>query len=295
MDEKEQFRKWWEENGKRGISFCECNYTKAPLKKVRAWVQEFKGVTPTVKPRKKAKIVQINDLHIPHHDKKALDVFMQFLKDFKPDQIVIAGDLLDFYQLSSFDKDPMRRFTIQDEIDVCYEVLKELKALCSEIHFIKGNHEDRLRRFLWKNPSLASIKVLELPKLLNLDSLKIEYHDYEYVFNKFRFTHGSIVRQDSGATAKAELIKYGSSMSSGHTHRLGSYLKTDARGTVGAYEMGCLCDLEPEYIAGTPNWCQGFGVFYFDDDRFFCQQIPIIKHEFIYGGKKYKCSKTYSD
>lgn len=293
MDEKELFRIWWEENGKRGISFCECNYTKATVAKVRAWVQEFKGMPD--KPRKKykpnQKIVQINDLHIPFHDKKALEVFNLFLKDFKPDQLVIAGDLLDFYQLSSFDKDPMRRFTIQDEIDVCYEVLKKFKALCPEIHFIKGNHEDRLRRFLWKNPSLASIKVLELPKLLNLDSLEIEYHDYEYIFNGFRFTHGTIVRQDSGATAKAELLKYGSSMSSGHTHRISSFLKTDARGTVGAYEMGCLCSLEPEYINGVPNWCQGFGVFHFMGDRFFCQQIPIIKHEFIYGGKRYKCSK----
>lgn len=294
MDEKELFRIWWEENGKRGISFCECNYTKATLAKVRAWVQEFKGMpsNPKKKHKLNQKIVQINDLHIPFHDKKALEVFNLFLKDFKPDQLVIAGDLLDFYQLSSFDKDPMRRFTIQDEIDVCYEVLKEFKLLCPNIHFIKGNHEDRLRRFLWKNPSLASIKVLELPKLLNLDSLEIEYHDYEYIFNGFRFTHGTIVRQDSGATAKAELLKYGSSMSSGHTHRISSFLKTDARGTVGAYEMGCLCSLEPEYINGVPNWCQGFGVFHFMGDRFFCQQIPIIKHEFIYGGKRYKCSKV---
>jgi UDP-2,3-diacylglucosamine pyrophosphatase LpxH len=131
------------------------------LAKVRAWVKEFKGMpsNPKKKYKPNQKIVQINDLHIPFHDKKALEVFNLFLKDFKPDQLVIAGDLLDFYQLSSFDKDPMRRFTIQDEIDVCYEVLKEFKELCPNIHFIKGNHEDRLRRFLWKNPSLASIKV----------------------------------------------------------------------------------------------------------------------------------------
>ena len=82
MDEKEQFRKWWEENGKRGISFCECNYTKSTLKKVRAWVQEFKGVTPVIKPSRKAKIVQINDLHIPHHDKKTLEIFYGVLEGF---------------------------------------------------------------------------------------------------------------------------------------------------------------------------------------------------------------------
>lgn len=285
MSEKQAFYEWWLNNGCRGISYCEINYNKIPKSKIREYIKEF---SKDKKENKKQKIVQINDLHIPFHDKNTLEVFYKFLKDVKVDKIIIAGDLLDFYELSTFDKDPMRKFTIQEEIDKCYEVLKKLKEYCSEIHFIKGNHEDRLRRFLWKNPSLASIKVLELSKLLNLDTLGIEYHDFEYVYRKFRFTHGTIVRQESGATAKAELLKYGGSMASGHTHRLAMYIKTDARGTVGAYEGGCLCELTPEYIQGTPNWQQGFLVFDFDGDRFFCQVVPIIDHKFIYGNKKYQ-------
>lgn len=285
MDDKQAFHDWWVSNGRRGISYCENNYNKIPSLKIREYLKEFQGEK---KENKQQRIVQINDLHIPYHDKKTIEVFLKFLKDVKIDKLVIAGDLLDFYELSTFDKDPKRKFTIQDEIDQCYEILKEFKKYCPEIHFIKGNHESRLKRFLWKNPSLASIKVLELSKLLNLDSLDIYYHEFEYIFRKFRFTHGSIVRQDSGATAKAELLKYGGSMASGHTHRLGSYIKTDARGTVGAYEGGCMCDLQPEYIEGVPNWTQGFLVFDFDGDRFFCQVVPILEHKFIFGKKKYQ-------
>jgi hypothetical protein len=121
-----------------------------------------------------------------------------------------------------------------------------------------------------------------------LDTLGIAYHDFEYIFRNFRFTHGTIVRQESGASARAELLKYGSSMSSGHTHRLSMYIKTDARGTVGAYEGGCMCDLNPEYIQGVPNWTQGFLVFDFDNNRFFCQVVPILDHKFIYGNKVYQ-------
>jgi predicted phosphodiesterase len=289
MDDKQAFHKWWLDNGCRGISYCENHYNKISSRKIREYLKEFFETKERCKKSKdKQKIVQINDLHIPHHDKKTIEVFIKFLKDFKPDKLVIAGDLLDFYELSTFDKDPMRRFTIQDEIDQCYEVLKEFKEYCSEIHFIKGNHEDRLRRFLWKNPSLASIKVLELSKLLNLDTLGIEYHDFEYNFRHFRFTHGAIVRQESGASARAELLKYGGSMASGHTHRLGLYIKTDSRGTIAAYEGGCMCDLQPEYIQGVPNWQQGFLVFNFDKDRFFCQVVPILDHKFIFGQKKYQ-------
>ena len=285
MDEKQAFHDWWENNGCRGISYCENHYNKISHGKIRKYLKEFEGEK---KESKKQRIVQINDLHIPYHDKKTIEVFVKFLKDVKVDKLVIAGDLLDFYELSTFDKDPKRKFTIQDEIDQCYEVLKEFKKYCPEIHFIKGNHESRLKKFLWKNPSLASIKVLELSKLLNLDSLGIEYHDFEYIYRKFRFTHGTVVRQDSGATAKAELLKYGGSMASGHTHRLSMFIKTDSRGTVGAYEGGCMCDLNPEYIQGTPNWTQGFLVFDFDGDRFFCQVVPILDHKFIFGQKKYQ-------
>lgn len=286
MDEKQQFFDWWKSNGCRGISYCENNYNAISHGKIRKYLKEFSKENPKENP--KQRVIQINDLHIPYHDKRTLDLFYKFSEDTKNDKLIIAGDLLDFYELSSFDKNPQRRFSIQEEIDQCYEVLKELKKHYKEIHFIKGNHCDRLRRFLWKNPSLASIKVLELPKLLNLDSLGIEYHDYEYVYRKFRFTHGTIVRQECGATAKAELLKYGSSMASGHTHRLGFYLKTDARGTVGAYEGGCMCDLHPEYIQGCPNWQQGFLAFNFDNDRYYCQVVPILEHKFIFGNKKYQ-------
>jgi predicted phosphodiesterase len=289
MNEKQLFYDWWKSNGCRGISYCENNYRKISSRKIREYLKEFEEENKSKhKEKNKQRIVQINDLHIPYHDKKTIEVFLKFLRDVKIDKLVIAGDLLDFYELSTFDKDPMRKYNIQDEIDQCYEILKELKKYCPEIHFIKGNHEDRLRRFLWKNPSLASIKVLELSKLLNMDTLGIEYHDFEYIFRRFRFTHGSIVRQDSGATAKAELLKYGSSMSSGHTHRLSMFIKTDARGTVGAYEGGCMCNLNPEYIQGVPNWQQGFLVFDFDGDRFFCQVVPILDHKFIFGKKKYE-------
>ena len=61
--EKEKFREWWENNGRRGISFCECNYKEAPLSKIREWVQEFKGVENPIKKhyskqKNKATIIQ---------------------------------------------------------------------------------------------------------------------------------------------------------------------------------------------------------------------------------------------
>ena len=294
MSTVDLLEQWWIANDKPSLAQAKKKYRLASMPFGNIETNTFNNLiesfiySDTTNQAYKTKIVQINDIHIPFQDKATLKVLYKFLEDFKPDQIVIAGDMLDFYELSTFDKDPKRKFCIQDEIDQSYEFLKELKKYCDEIHFIKGNHEARLKRFLWKNPSLASIKVLELPKLLNLDTLGIFYHDFEYIYNNFRYTHGTIVRQESGATAKAELLKYGNSMASGHTHRLGMYLKTDSRGTVAAYEGGCLCGLQPEYVDGIPNWTQGFIVYNFIGFRFFAQLIPIIDHKFIYGNKKYE-------
>ncbi len=234
------------------------------------------------------KIVQINDAHVPFHDEKTFSVIYKFLEYFKPHQLVIPGDFVDFYELSCFDKNPKRKLSLQDEIDKSYQILKTLKELVNEIHFIQGNHEERLRKFLWKNPELSSLKCLEIDKLLNLDLLKINFYEHEYVYKSLSFTHGEVARKYSSYTARAEHDNYGSNRSIGHTHRLGSYFKTDKRGTTSCYEGGCTCILNPEYISGTPNWQQAITIFYFRDNMFFAQQIPIHNNQFIFNGRMFK-------
>lgn len=238
-----------------------------------------------------AKVVQINDVHVPFHDKQSVNAFLKFYEDFKPDKLVIAGDFFDFYELSKFDKNPERRKSLQEELTEGIELLGEFLRLSpkTQVHFIKGNHEDRLRRYLWRFPELSSLDELDFASLASLRRMGIEYHEESFVFNKFIFTHGFKCSKHSSYTAKAELEEHGTSGSSGHTHRMGRFLKTDYRGTIGWFENGCLCDLQPEYMKGKiANWQQCFSVIYFQDDRFHYEQVPIINHEFLYGGKLYK-------
>ena len=44
----------------------------------------------------------ISDIHIPFQDEDAVAVMQTFAKDYKPDNLYINGDMLDFYSLSSF-------------------------------------------------------------------------------------------------------------------------------------------------------------------------------------------------
>jgi predicted phosphodiesterase len=269
------------------MDFLNDDYVYHPPEEHMKLVEEYRQKKKEEKTKDLVKILQINDVHIPYHDKKTLKAVFEFTEYYKPDKLVIAGDFLDFYELSKFDKNPSRKSNLQDEITEAIEILGEFKKLIPEIHFIKGNHEDRLRSYLWKSPELSSLDALDLGSLLSLNRMNIDYHEHSYHFNKFIFTHGSKISQQSSYSARRELETHGTSGSSGHTHRLGASYKTDYRGTIGWFENGCLCNLNPEYIQGKPNWQQAISVFNFIDDRFFCQQIPIIDNEFIFDGRRF--------
>lgn len=52
------------------------------------------------------KIMVVSDIHFPYEDKSAVAAFIEEVRLRKPDVIVLNGDLLDFYKLSKFSKDP---------------------------------------------------------------------------------------------------------------------------------------------------------------------------------------------
>ena len=199
---------------------------------------------------KQLKVVTINDVHVPFQNNEMIKNFISLLEDEQPDVIILNGDMVDFYDLSSFDKDPSRQDNLQDELDTLYRMLLVIRGACpeAEIVYVEGNHEDRLRRYLWKQaPALNSLRSLKLEVLLNLDALGIKLVKKHFI-KGFMFAHGKVVRTHSSYSAKAEFESRGCSGISGHTHRMGSHCKTNATGTFGWWENGCGCELTPEYV-----------------------------------------------
>lgn len=242
--------------------------------------------------KKYEKAVIVNDFHYPFEDGKTVKVFNHFIKDLKPDLVFILGDLIDFYEVSRFDKDPSRKTKLQDEIDAGVKQLQYIRKILpkAKIYLKEGNHTDRLRRYLWKHPELSSLKSLKLENLLNLDELKIKLIPYDkpFMYRGLYLAHGEKIRKYSGYTAKAELDDLSNSGITAHTHRLGAYYKTTLGKDLTFYENGCMCVLEQQYTKN-PNWQQGFSVVYFEtkNRNHSIQQIHIKKHKFIFNGKVY--------
>lgn len=224
------------------------------------------------------KFVVASDIHFPYEDKKAIKAFLDFIKRNEVDTVIFNGDILDMYDVSSFDKSPDRINSLQKELNKAYDFFKAVRNILPEakIYFVKGNHEDRLERYLKKHPELFSLDALKLPNLLRLKDFNIGYEPKALKLGSLKITHGSCIRKFSSYTAHAELDKNDCSGISGHTHRGGMYLKQTPSRYLAWFESFCLCDVNPEYV-DNPDWQQGFLYGYIDKDSFAVTPIPIVQ------------------
>ena len=235
------------------------------------------------------------DYHIPYQDQRIVREFELFIRELQPDMLLYPGDISDFYMLSKFDKNPNRgekKGKLQTELTMVKELFRRQRAVCPNARMIfePGNHEDRLRRYKWaKATEMDDLDCLKLESLMGLTESGVESveKDEGVKFNgNFLVTHAEIIRAHSGWTAKGMSDKHGGSGMHGHSHRLGSYYKTNRSGMFGWFENGCMCDLNPDYMVH-PNWQQGFSVVTFMHGRFWVEQVPIINRKFLYGGRVY--------
>ena len=212
-----------------------------------------------------ARILIVNDTQRPFHDPVTMEAVERFWDDFKPDYEIYNGDISDFYLISSFDKNPSRRFNLQDEMDECRGWLYHRAERNPDARrlFILGNHEDRLRRWLWKyGKELSGLRVLDVQKLLGFEEIRIEGLNYMSVidFLGYRIEHG--YKTSSSKAYPINVSRYmaiagGSSGLCGHTHRFSMYGWSDSKGSHSYIENGCLSRFDLEY-APFPNWQQAF-------------------------------------
>ena len=79
----------------------------------------------------------LNDIHFPYADEETLKNVMTFIAEKNPATILLNGDIIDFYTLSRFDKDPVRLTHLQHDLDRLDRFLKDLRKIAPEavIHY----------------------------------------------------------------------------------------------------------------------------------------------------------------
>lgn len=206
-----------------------------------------------------------SDFHVPYHDKKAVETFINYCREVQPDMIVINGDLVDMYMLSRFAKGEGRN--PMSEIEEAREILANLRQdTKADIYYVIGNHEQRLEKtILTKAPELASL-IEDVFSIFKLDEIGVKGAGTITVNDNFVFKHGTLLGSKSGLSAIKEMENAYLSGATGHTHRLAKYIARKAGRKFIWLETGCLCSMEPEYMLN-PNWQQGFAMIQFENGK----------------------------
>ena len=243
----------------------------------------------------------VSDIHVPYQDDNAVSIAQAYAKDYKPDVLVINGDLVDFYTLSTFDKNPDRKVSVQQELDMGYQVLKDFRkavpAHC-KIYMTEGNHEQRLQRYLWRNPELEGLRDLKLQKLLRLKELGIQFigvsGDYwkkdtghlklgdTIVMHGDNRLNGASTSRYSGYSAKNTMLGVQQGVIIGHVHRLAQVYHSTPYGTLVGIEGGSLCQ-----HTGNANWQQGFVTFETEDGKNINYKLHHINNGKLHEGGYY--------
>ena len=227
------------------------------------------------------------DIHFPHHDYEAVSVAIDHGMKLGCNVVGLTGDSLDFHKISKFTKEP-DHMSPWEEIEIAKQFFGILnEAFPDAKKFYKeGNHEARLKAFLWSNAKeLSDMPCLDLPELLDLDEFGFDFVGTEMVkLGKLAMIHGHELPmgpfspQNPAATV---LRKTKSSTITGHFHRKSEEDKKNIHGEAhAAWTMGCLCNLKPKYSPfAFLDWCHGFAIVEVDSDG----QFSVFNHRIING------------
>jgi metallophosphoesterase superfamily enzyme len=251
------------------------------------------------------KFVALYDLHwgyerrgghkIPLHDQKALNIALEFIKDYKPDHIILGGDILDCGCISHHNHGKPGAIEglklLGDAKELRDALIVPLEKTGAKLTYIVGNHEDWLTDLVDQIPALEGI--VDVRSLLKLnDSWKVVPNGEIAKLGKLVFVHGDQIKGGENS-AKWASIAYEKNSRFGHFHTAQLYSKVSP-----VYEHGhtavcvpCLCKKNPNYGGQSPNrWQQGFLWGYVNGPGgLFNDYLTIITHgQAIINGKVYK-------
>jgi len=210
------------------------------------------------------KTLLAGDLHIPCHDPAAVDALLARLRAWRPQHLVILGDLLDCATVGRWPKAPSTP-NLAAEIETGRKILAKIRkaAGSARLQVCEGNHESRLARMIWTRAAgLDGLPGLSIRELLGIS--EAEWLPYGVLARAPGVVayHGALARARAGTTAHGELQRIGTAapvLVTGHTHRLARVSRTDQAGTWVACEAGCLAgDGAASYIIGQPDWQRGW-------------------------------------
>lgn len=225
------------------------------------------------------------DLHIPYHDQDILEMFIEHGIRTGARTVLLAGDWIDFYLVSHFQKDPRKRSTVE-ELDILCGVLELLHKHMPEARIVYklGNHEERFDAHLMNAaPELFKLPELHLSAILMQRCPFIEIVDNRRVIhvNGLNIIHGH--EYTGGVTAPVNparglFMRAKKSSMCFHFHQTSEHSEpTIEDKLITTWSVGCMCERHPLY-SPLNKWNHGFADITLDDDLLFNVHNHRIVH-----------------
>lgn len=252
------------------------------------------------------RFIYLTDLHfgyerkaghrVPLHDSKALSIALKFMADFKPDHVVLGGDMLDCACISHHNHGKpgaVEGFRLLgDAKELRKALIEPVEALTKKtLTYITGNHERWLQDLVDKIPALEGM--IDVRSVLSLsERWKVVPQGGAHMLGKLVFIHGDQISGGDNA-AKNAVISYEKNVRLGHFHTYSSYTKTSCmeyKQAKTGLVVPCLCRRFPSYGKGKPNkWAQGLLYGYLLPGGGFHDYVAVITDgKTVINGKEYR-------
>jgi predicted phosphodiesterase len=227
------------------------------------------------------RLAVISDVHIPYHDEEVMQQWYRDASEYEPSVIVINGDLLDFYRMSRFEKNPAVRDTAF-EIDQAHEFFAWLtERFEAKIVFKEGNHDERWAKYIWNNaPEFSKFSQFSLEQVLLLEEFGVDHVGEKRIIKAgdLNIIHGHELYGGGGIQpARSMMARMNANALAGHNHRTSQFTQNNFEGNhMACYSTGCMCELFPEY-SRINGWNHGYAFVDVYEDGSFDMDNRIIK------------------
>ena len=233
---------------------------------------------------RKADMVRVcfGDVHGMMMDRSAVDALLRDVKTLNPDEVVIGGDLLECggwlakHQPIGFVANC--DYSYQEDIEAANVVLDELRSAApeAEIHYLEGNHESRVERWVvdetmaHKRDAEFLMRAFSPEHVLRLKDRGIKYYRRSEIYGeglprgwivlgKMMFTHelGKSVNAARDAVGRTA-----ANVTFFHSHQEDTATMVfPGVGICKAFNPGCLSQMQPIWQHSNPtSWSQGYGI-----------------------------------
>ena len=197
----------------------------------------------------------LSDIHIPYHSRAALVAALDYGRTRDSDLILLNGDVVDFFSVSAWQKDPRKR-DLAGEVKIAREFLAALRGAFPKARIVYklGNHEERWERYLEvKAPELLGVEDFTIDRVLRLSEIGAEVVRYKRPImlgdlpvihgHEYNFAISNPVNPARGFFLRAQTHCLG-----GHLHQTSQHSASNLNGKViSCWSTGCLADLHPDY------------------------------------------------